>query len=321
MTLNELALESIPENSKTTYKLNSVQNALGEHWQIPVMVIKGKPGPVVGVTAALHGNELNGISIIHKLWDKVEPSDLTGTLVLVPVMNIPGFLNGTREFSDQIDLNRIMPGHPEGTSSDVYAHLLMERIVKHFDFLIDLHTASFGRINSLYVRADMGSEVVARMAELQEPEIIVNKSGGKGTLRAEATRLGIHAITVEVGDPHVFQKRHIRSSIFGINNVLVDLGMLDEEKEEIAHSAVVCKDSAWIYAKTGGILRVFPTLIDKVEAGDVIATVVDVFGNIVEKIESPRAGVVVAKATNPVCEVGSRIIHLGTVWDDYEELS
>ncbi len=319
MEINDLDLGSLPANSKNTFKLNIVKNALGDFWQIPLMIAKGRPGPILGVTAAIHGNELNGISIIHELWGKINENELTGIILLAPVLNTPGFLAGERAFSDGKDLNRIMPGKKNGTTSEVFAFSIINKIVKNVDYLIDLHTASFGRINSLYVRADMSHEIVAQMAELQEPQIIVNKCGEAGTLRGEASRIGIPTITVEVGDPYLFQKKHIRPSIFGLNNVLVDLGMIDEEMEDIDHDAIICKKSFWVYAKNGGILHVFPNLTDLIKKGDLIANITDIFGSVIEEIVAPVNAVVVAKSTNPVCQVGSRVIHLGVIWHDYED--
>lgn len=314
MQLDQLNLDSIIPATKTKFKLNMVENALGEHWQVPVMVVKGaKDGPVFGVTAALHGNELNGISIIHRLWDKTKASDLRGTLVLIPVLNSPGFISGQREFYDGSDLNRIMPGKKKGTTSQVYAHNILEKIVKYFDYFVDLHTASFGRVNSLYVRADLSDEVVKKMAYLQEPQIIVNKPGENGTLRLEATKLGIPSITVEIGDPHLLQRKHIRPSYYGINNILVEFGMLDDELEDIEHESVVCKSSKWIYSLSGGILQVFPQLTERVKKDQVIAKITDVFGELVEEVKAPYDSIVVAKSTNPICPVGSRIIHLGCI--------
>lgn len=314
-----LNLKDLLPGSREMYKLNIVQNALGDYWQVPVMVAKGSAdGPVLGVTAALHGNELNGVSIIHQLWKHIDPSQLRGTLVLVPVLNIPGFLNGQREFSDGRDLNRLMPGKESGATSEVYAHAIVNKILCHFTHLIDLHTASFGRINSLYVRADMTNDKVARMAELQEPQIIVNKSGEEGTLRHQAAIMGIPAITVEAGDPHIFQRKHIRPSIFGLRNVMIDLGMISESKQEISHDAVFCKKSFWLYANAGGILQVYPNLTDVIAENEPIAKVTDIYGRPVDEILSPCRAVVVAKSTNPVCEMGSRVIHLGIIWDDYD---
>lgn len=314
-----ISFTKIPNFTKKLFKLNMVKNALSSYWQVPVMVVKGADGPTVGVTAAIHGNELNGIPIIHQLWDQIDVNELKGTLILVPVVNVPGYLNKEREFNDGVDLNRILPGKKNGTSSEVYAHKITTKLIKKFDYLIDLHTASFGRINSLYVRADMSNDITARMAELQEPEIIVNHPGAEGTMRREAQKNGVHAITVEIGDSHLFQKKHIRSSIFGLTNVLLELGMIKGEKEEIAHDAVVCQKSYWIYAQNGGILKVFPRLTNMLKKGDMIAEITDIYGESLEKIYAPVDAIVVAKATDPVCQVGARVIHLGVIWDDYEE--
>lgn len=318
--VDEINLDDFAPGSTTKLKLNMVENALGEPWQIPVIIIRGnQEGPVLGVTAALHGNELNGIPIIHSLVKKVENENLKGTIIAIPILNIPGFLSGEREFNDGKDLNRLMPGRFNGTSSEVYCHHIVNKIGKKLDYLIDLHTASFGRINSLYIRADLTDPVVARMASLQEPQIIVNNSGEEGTFRGAVSELGTKAITVEVGDPHIFQKKHIRPSIFGVNNVLVDLKMIDEDMVEIEHDPVVCKRSFWIYAQSGGILRVLPDLTNFVKKGEVIATITDIYGELIEEIKANANAIVVAKSTNPVCQVGSRVIHLGIEWENYEQ--
>jgi predicted deacylase len=130
-----------------------------------------KTGPTVGITAALHGNELNGIPLIHRLFREIKCSQLHGILVAVIVANTPGYLRQQREFVDGTDLNRVMPGKPNGTAAQVFSYQLMDRIVKKFDYLLDLHTASQGRLNSLYVRADMTNDIANRMAKLQNPQV------------------------------------------------------------------------------------------------------------------------------------------------------
>lgn len=121
---------------------------------------------VVGITAALHGNEINGISSIHKLMSELDVNRLSGTVVAIPCLNTPGYLNFKREFSDGKDLNRLFPGKLGGSSSEAYAHIVMTKLIAHFNYLIDLHTASFGRVNSYYVRADMNDPVTAKLAKL-----------------------------------------------------------------------------------------------------------------------------------------------------------
>ena len=311
MIFSNLSLENIKPMTAVVGKLNIVENALGDWWQVPIMIAKGKPGPTLGITAALHGNELNGILTIQNFWKALDPEALQGTVVLIPVLNTPGFLNGTREFYDGKDLNRIMPGKPNGTSAEVYAHAITSNILPHFDYLIDLHTASFGRINSLYVRASLQNETIKKLALLQNPQIIVNKTGPRGSLRREAEAQGIPAITVEIGDPNIFQQKYIKPSLSGLSNALITLNMIEGSLEIADTPPAVCQNSNWVYAKNAGILRVFPALADRVTKNEIIAEITDIYGEAIDRIKAHSDGHVIGKSTNPVCEVGSRIIHIG----------
>ena len=158
-------------------------------------------GPILGITSALHGNELNGIPLIFRLIRELDIGVLQGTVVAVPVVNGPGFLRHSRYFHDGQDLNRLFPGNPKGNCGQQYVYQFLEKIVKKFDYNVDLHTASFGRINSLYVRADMNNRVTNNMAMLQEAQIIVHNTAPDGSMRSAAMKLGIPSITVEIGDP------------------------------------------------------------------------------------------------------------------------
>ena len=167
--------------------------------------------------------------MIQRVFQQIDVESLRGTLVGVPVVNVPGFLMNQRRFNDDQDLNRIMTGRADGNTSEVYAYRIIKKIVRHFDYLLDLHTASMGRINSYYIRADMHDPVAAELAYLQNAQIIVNNEGQDGTLRYAASEIGIKAITVEAGDPQKFQRGMIRSAITGAHNVLGHLGMTDNE--------------------------------------------------------------------------------------------
>jgi hypothetical protein len=176
-----LDINEFPSGQMSTCWINMVKQGLSEWIRIPVIIAKGvRPGPVVGITAVVHGNELNGVPCIHRVIGDIDVQALTGTVVAVPCVNVPGYLRFSREFSDGKDLNRTFPGSAEGTASSVYSHNLMQKIVSKFEYLIDLHTASFGRINSYYVRSDMNDPVAAAMAKLQQPQIILHNSGQDG---------------------------------------------------------------------------------------------------------------------------------------------
>ena len=210
------------------FALDVGEDAMGNAILVPVMIARGRQdGPVFGITAAMHGDELNGIRIVHKLLGSLDREQLQGVIIGCPVLNVPAYVARQRLMPEGFDLNRIMPGKADGNVAEVYAHSIMTRLVRGFDYLVDLHTASFGRENSLYVRANLEHPVALRMARLQHPEIIVHNEAADGTLRGAAMDLGIPSITVEAGNPHRFQSEMIRDSRLGLLHVLDDLGMLE----------------------------------------------------------------------------------------------
>lgn len=311
-TKEELKISSLKRGETHRLQIQLSDNSLGVPWRVPVIIVRGKgKGPVLGITAALHGDELNGISTIFKLIDKIKPENLSGTLVLVPISNVPGYLQNQRQFSDNVDLNRIMPGKDYGATSSLYVHYFINKIIKKFDYLLDLHTASHGRVNSLYLRADIESEETRTLAYLQNPQIIVKKFDEEGTLRGWANDNGIPAITIEIGNPNAFQHDLIDETLDGILNTMKHYKMVEGEVEDLITDAVVCDHSYWIYSKKGGIIDVFPKLADKVKQGQLIAKVYDVFGQIKEEIYSDKSGVVIGKNIKPDCDAGTRVLHLG----------
>lgn len=310
--IQRLDLERIPKGSKKRFWLHLVSDGVGTPILLPILVAKGKKeGPVLGITAVVHGNELNGIPVVQRTFKELNVEELAGTVIGVPVVNVPSFLQKKRRFIDGRDLNHIMPGIKNGNVSQVYAYRVFRRIVRHFDYLLDLHTASFGRINSYYIRADLGDAVTKRLALLQNAQIIVDNPPADGTLRGAAEEAGIPAITLEVGDPNTFQKGMIRSGLTGIFNVLSEYNMIEEAIEEPATPTIICGSSYWIYTDVGGILRVFPKITETVKAGDRIADIHNVFGDLVKTYTAPEDGIVIGKSVNPVGQTGSRILHLG----------
>ncbi|MCO4795665.1 MAG: succinylglutamate desuccinylase/aspartoacylase family protein [Bacteriovoracaceae bacterium] len=317
-TKEELNLDEFENGEVHRIHVHLTDNSLGVPWRIPLVVVKGEEdGPVLGINAALHGDELNGISTIFKLIEEVDPKKLKGTLVLIPISNVPGYLAKQRYFSDAVDLNRIMPGKPEGVTSNLYAHYFTSKIVSKFDYLLDLHTASHGRVNSLYIRADIESEETRSLAYLQNPQIIVKKFDEEGTLRGWANDNNIPAITIEIGNSSAFQHNLIDETLEGILNTMRHYEMIKGEvKDMVTDDAIVCDHSYWIYSKRGGIVDVLPSLADKVKKGQVIANVYDVFGQIKEEVIADKKGVVIGKNVNPNCDAGSRILHLGVNFID-----
>ena len=287
-------------------------DGLGQPVHLPVMVARGKrPGPVFGITAALHGNELNGIPVIHRLFEQLDTKALRGTVVAVVAVNVPGVLLHQRQFGDGSDLNHIFPGREDGAVGEVFAYRLLDRVVRHCDSMLDLHTASFGRVNSLYVRADMTHQPTAALAYLLRPQIIVHNPPSDRTLRGAAAELGIPAITVEIGDPNRFQPNYVKTTLVGVRAVLGEMHMLPKRVVAFGPEPLLCERSYWLYADHGGLMEVFPRVTDRVAAGQTVASLRDIFGEVVREYVAPEAGVVVGRSVNPVGQTGARILHLG----------
>jgi predicted deacylase len=311
----KLVVEELPAGQVSRVYIEVVGDGLASDILVPVMAARGRrPGPVFGLTAAVHGNELNGIRVIHDLFEQLDVQALRGTVVAVVAVNVPGLHAHQRDFLDGTDLNKIFPGRAGGNVAEVYAHRIVERVVQGFDYLVDLHTASFGRINSLYVRADMKDPKTARMAYLQRPEIIVHNSPSDQTLRGTAMDLGIPAITVEIGDPQRFQPNYIRTCRIGVRNLLSELKMLPRRRPTaLAHEPVLCERSYWLYTDRGGLLEVLPPATAMVQKGDLIARLRNAFGDLIREYVAPEDGIVIGKSVNPVGQTGARILHLGIV--------
>lgn len=298
---------------------------------------------VVGITAALHGNEVNGVSCIQRLMAELDITKLRGTVVAIPCLNPAGYLGFKREFSDGKDLNRQFPGHSDGVSSQVYAHSIMEKIVTNFNYLIDLHTASFGRVNSYYVRADMNDPVTAALALLQQPQIILHNSGQDGTMRSAASQRGIKSITVEIGNPQQFQSQFIQWSYQGLRNILNHLDMysadtfadhipkMPSRRDTLGsqavlsfqqpHPPVICSKGFWTYCKTGGVLEVYPSVNAFCAKSMVVARIKNIFGSVIEEYFAPCDSMVIGRSSNPVAMAGDRIIHFGVLKNEEEALA
>ena len=320
--VDRLEIESLPKGEFTKLFIELVENGIGRSVEVPVVVARGKKdGPIFGITAALHGNELNGIPVIHQLLNKINLKTLRGTIVCVIVANMPGLLAEQREFIDGQDLNHIMPGKPNGKLSQVYAYNLVDRITSHFDYLVDLHTASQGRVNSLYVRADLSKPMTAQMAYLLQPQIIVDNPASDYTLRGVAAENGIHAITVEICDPAAFQRDPIKRTLQGLRRILRHVDMISTKLQNLVihHPPVLCKKSYWVLAERGGMMRVTHKVTDQIKKGDLICKQVNIFGELMREYVAPEDGIVIGHCVNPIGQTGARIMHLGVPMDEAGE--
>lgn len=312
LPVSSLDIDALPSGSITRLSVEVVDDGLGRPVGLPVLVARGRrPGPVFGITAALHGNELNGIPVLHRLFEQLDLQRLRGAVVGVLVVNVPGLLMHQRGFEDGQDLNHIMPGRADGNASELFAHRVVDRIVSKFDSLVDLHTASFGRVNSLYVRADLEHPVASDIARRLRPQILLHNPASDSTLRGTALERGIAAVTLEIGNPHRFNARYIKQSVVGLLGVLGALGHTAQRRVAPGPEPVVCGSSQWLYTQRGGLLEVFPAVTDLVRKDEIVARLSDVYGDVIDEYRAPVDGIVIGHSVQPVGSAGARILHLG----------
>ncbi|WP_296900351.1 succinylglutamate desuccinylase/aspartoacylase family protein [Thiohalocapsa sp.] len=277
----------------------------------PVLVAHGAdPGPVLCLTAAVHGDELNGIEIVRRVLGHMEPGALNGTVVGVPIVNIQAFRDGSRYLPDRRDLNRHFPGSPGGSAASRIAHSLFTEVVQHCDALVDLHTGSFERINLPQLRADLSHAGVAALARGFGATVVVNSQPREGTLRAAATQAGIPTVTFEAGGPAQLEPDQIAHGVRGVHALLNTLGMVAQTRPWTDREATYV-DSSWVRADRGGILMSAVELGKEVREGDVLGRLIDPITNKTTPIHSPSDGRVIGMARNQVLMPGFAAYHLG----------
>jgi hypothetical protein len=277
---------------------------------IPVTVIRGEEeGPRVFLTAAIHGDELNGVEIVRQVIQGLDHSKIRGTLVCLPVVNRMGFLSHSRYLPDRHDLNRHFPGDPQGNQAERVAAILFRHIVSGSEFGIDFHTASLGRTNMPHIRASIEHEGVRRIAKAFGTEVIVDLPGHPKSVRAAAVAAGIPMILYEGGETFKFQRREIKKGINGVYNVLSCLGMIPTPIKE-PRVQVIVRRAEWVRAERGGILDLFAAPGELVYEKEDLAVIENPFGREVSTVVAPFTGLVLGTTTRPMVTPGDPICHL-----------
>jgi uncharacterized protein len=276
-----------------------------------VLIAHGSaPGPVVCLTAAIHGDELNGIETIRRVMHDLDPGRLSGTVVGVPIVNIQGFHRGSRYLPDRRDLNRFFPGNRSGSSASRIAHSLFFNVIVHCNALVDLHTGSFHRANLPQVRADLNNPGTLAITQGFGSTVILHGEGAKGTLRRAATDAGIPAVTLEAGGPMEVQEEAVRQSEQGIRLLLDHLGMYREPGVRKTPVPAYYR-SRWVRTDHGGILSSRVELGHQVLVGDLLGTVIDPLTNQQQEIRSPLNGRVIGMAVDQFVMPGYATFHIG----------
>lgn len=280
--------------------------------QLPVRVIRGKKdGPVVFVSAAIHGDELNGIEIIRRLRKLNILKKLKGTLIMVPIVNVYGIMTLSRYLPDRRDLNRSFPGTSKGSLAGRVAKTFFDEIVKKCDLGIDLHTASIHKSNLPQVRTNIENEYTFKLAKAFQAPVILHSELRDGSLRAIAQENGVPILLYEAGEALRFDETSIRIGVQGLVNVLRENGMLPKVVRKTPRKIpIVSKMSKWIRASESGMLRTIKALGDTVEKDEIIAYIDEPLDDDVFEVLSPFDGVIIGKSEIPLVQEGDAVFHI-----------
>ena len=278
----------------------------------PVLVATGsQPGATLCITAAIHGDELNGIESVRRVMYSLDPTKLSGTVVGVPIVNLQGFQRHSRYLSDRRDLNRFFPGNPQGSSASRMAHSLFADVISFCDGLVDLHTGSFHRTNLPQLRADLTNDEVVELTKGFGATVILHSTGGEGTLRRAAVNAGIPAVTLEAGEPLRLQQPAVDHTVKAIFTLLDTMGMYDK-RSLWGNPEPTYYSSAWVRADQGGILLSEVKLGRRVKQGELLGTITDPISNEQAPIRAPYTGRVIGMALNQFVMPGYATFHLAT---------
>ncbi len=282
---------------------------------MPVNVVRGKrAGPTLFVSAAVHGDELNGVEIIRRLLKLRALNQLRGTLIAVPIVNVHGFLRHSRYLPDRRDLNRSFPGSEHGSVASRLAHVFIDQIVHQADYGIDLHTGAINRPNLPQIRADLNRDETRRLAEAFGCPLMVDAGLREGSLREYANQKGVPLLLYEAGEALRFDEFSIRAGVRGVTGVMRELTMLPARgRRKNPPRSVVALDSNWERAPESGILRSLVELGEHVAKDQVLAYVADPFGEAEVAVRSEHAGIVIGRSNLPLAHAGDALYHVARV--------
>jgi len=279
---------------------------------ITVQVVRGKhPGPTLFISAAIHGDEINGVEIIRRVLQQKALKNLRGTLLAIPIVNVYGFLNHTRYLPDGRDLNRAFPGSAKGSLTGRVAYTFVREIVNKCTHGIDLHTGSRHRINFPQIRADLDDPQDLAMTEAFGVTLAIDAKIRDGSLRACAGDAGIPVILYEAGEALRFEEVYIRAGVKGVTNVMRNIGMLAKTRsKKVPPSPIISDQTGWVRAPESGILRTFVPLGGKVITGQTLAMVADPLGTRETAILAPNDGMVIGRTNLPLVYEGDATFHI-----------
>lgn len=311
MTAFTIGEASVARGSRATVDLPVSTLSNHTRMSLPVHVVHGESsGPVMFLSAAIHGDEILGVEIIRRLLAHPALGKLSGTLLAIPIVNSFGFLNHTRYMPDRRDLNRSFPGSDRGSLASLLADLFFREVVLRSQYGIDFHTAALHRTNLPQVRLAPGEPELMQMAEAFAPPVILVSKLREKSLRLCAGEAGVKVLLYEGGEALRFDDAAIEMGVKGALRVMAALGMIEPTPRHAAPPPVISDSSIWVRAPEGGILHTIRRSGDRVGKREVIGVVADPLGSNSVPVVADDDGIIVGRTNLPIVNRGDALFNI-----------
>ena len=289
---------------------------------LPIQVFRSKKdGPTIFISAAVHGDELNGIEIIRRLIKQKKFNIVKGTVIAVPMVNVYGVVNQSRYMPDRRDLNRSFPGSAKGSLAARVAHIFLNEIVKQCDYGIDLHTGAIHRSNLPQIRADLSDDKTKELALAFGVPVVLHSNIIDGSLRESAVANNTKVLLYEAGEALRFDELSIRAGMNGVLNVLNNLGMIKKNVKKKQVRPYIANSSGWLRANASGFVSQKITLGDQVIKGDVLAEIGSPYGEVIDTVKASHSGILVGMQNIPLVQEGEAMFHIAYFSEDDDEIA
>lgn len=314
--------QAVPKGKAVDIDMPIVRLYTDTDISMPLRVVRArKDGPTLFISAAVHGDEINGIEIVRRLL-KLKTLKLSrGTLIFAPMVNVYGVLNQSRYMPDRRDLNRSFPGSENGSLAGIVAHTFLNEVVQHCDYGIDLHTGATHRSNLPQIRANLKDEETMSLAEAFGVPVLLNSNLRDGSLREAASESNTKILLYEAGEALRFDELSIRAGVRGILNVLSKLGMIKSPIRKSKVTPYVANTSSWVRAQHSGIVKSLRHLGDHVEAGQELAEIGSPLGDVFGMVKAKREGIIIGKQNIPLAQQGDALFHIAYFSEEEQEVA
>ncbi len=302
---------TVPNGKRVKIEIPVTHLPTGTTLSLPVVVLNGRyPGPCIWLSAAIHGDELNGVEIIRRVVRSLRISHLQGTVIAVPIVNLFGLLEQSRYLPDRRDLNRSFPGSHRGSLAARLAAIFMQEVVSHCTHGIDLHTAAIHRNNFPQIRANLNDAETYQFAKAFGAPIVIHADTRDGSLREAAANRRIPTLLYEGGEALRFSEEAIQVGVEGIRRILAYLGMYTVDAPSQVTLSVESREARWVRASRGGFWHLKVALGQRVAHREVLGFITDALGTKTTVVRSPQAGWVIGQHQNPLVHQGDALVHI-----------